>query len=310
MKLRTLLGFGLSVAVTAFTFAQTSQTPQAINPQAAADVEIIQLLNQLHVDLLSGQNKDAQLDAQQWQNYQQFQDSLLMPKGNNQLLIDTIAYPSFSNDYVLRSLAPVDTSDKSLMSIGREYVCNSVDALKLPQCHAGKATFSIYDSNSLMPFAGQGLQDFSYTSDYVDSLVSSVNSSTKGGARGALSQLTSASIAYRVLNSIGKQYDTTDGGMVGPGGKASQMQILQKTVQAPLTKDYLNRLSQASTPQTTRALAEIAAESNVMKYKQIKQGQSVQVLLSALLVQQLRTNALLEKNLAIMKKLEKRHKSL
>lgn len=256
-------------------------------------------LAQLHTDLAGIKTQSNSI----WQQYQRRDDAKQLPSTNSSLLGDYSDFNRFSDGYIYT--APQQNIDSGY---SYTFACQSLAELKTPFCHDNaKSNQASFDVSAVMPY-GNTLQNFSFSSAYIDSLLQSVKSTD--GATSAQEQLPSASIVYRVLNSVGNQYDTTSGGTLSAGKVPSRMQQLQTVVAAPFTKAYLSTLSQASTPESMRALTEVASVGNLMKYKQLKQGQSLQVLLSGLLVQQMRTNYLLEQNLKFLKSLAKHAKGV
>ena len=256
-------------------------------------------LAQLHTDLVG-------IKSQSQTNYQNTvtrEINARVPKNNEDFLLNLSGYDSFVNDYIYK--APLQNLDTGY---SYAYACQTVSELKTPFCHDGsKASAQGLDVDSIMPF-GNSLSSFSFSTGYIDSLLESVRYA--GSVRSAEKQLPSASIVYRVLNNVGNQYDTTSGGNLPAGKLSSRMQQLQKVVAAPFTPSYQKALATSSTAEAIRAVAQDGSVANLMKYQQIKQGQSVQVLLSGILVQQMRTNYLLEQNLKFLKKLAKTDKGV
>lgn len=271
-----------------------------LNPQMAADGAILKMLGLLHSDLLNGQTQQNNYFNQ----YVGIENKKLLPKGNQHFLEALSLYPAFGQSYVRQTFPAVANLNTPEQSMGYEYVCSTLASLKDSRCRnrtpeSGNNLFFSYDINRLMPFEGQALSGFTFSPDYADTLISTANNSAKG-VSGRLNEFPAVSLAYHVLQGIGKQYDTAGEGTQSAGTQVSQMQKLHDTVQAPFSQKYINALSHASNPEVDRALTELSAEGNVMKYKQIKQGQSIQALLTAIMLQQLRTNRLLQENLTVL----------
>lgn len=242
-----------------------------------------------------------------WNKFFQNQTTNQQPQNNEQFLKQTSGYAGLSFDYVYAAGTPA-VSDNNQMPTYL-YMNSNIDPAFNKQMQAGQTTgdFSKSNSQSIMDYAFQGTPNFQGSPQYISNVVNI--GLKKPNPLNKKSQLAPATAIANSLNSIMQSYQVPAATTKTVNGKKvilqppSQMQALHKAIQQPFTKKYVTDLLTASTPQGIRLLAELSAESNVMKYKLIRQNQKRIILQSNQLSQQMKTNHLLAENLAATEKL-------
>lgn len=316
MKIKQTLGL-LVIALPLSSFATPTFKTQPATLQLSPNVILEHISQQIGEATTQMNTNDATMYKQQntyWQQQQKSWSHYFQQNNVNSNLQQASEFNYLAQNYV-------GLADSNQAPLGADlggFPCGSNNPAGAQICGSSQQPsqgYSDYDSRNIMSYQPNEPKTFTGDKFYIQQVVAAGNNDqTDGSAQ--VAQLAAVSAVENSLNQVLQSYvkpapvNTT---VKNAQGKSvtqvqqgpSRMQALHNAIKAPYTKKYSAALASASNTQVNRQTAQLIATANTMRFKIIKQLQSLTIVNANLLSQQIQANALARENLAATRALLK-----